>query len=186
MHTTTSVPIAAVLLALAMLGIVRAQPAGDAAAPPRVTICDASPNIANIIRWCEQAIRDYPGVARFHAHLGNAYAFYHRYDEARRSFEKASGLGSADGMRSLGRLYEDGTGVPQDFVEAKKWYEKAAALDDSYAAFRLGVIYEKGLGLEENVADAVRWYREATRLGSLDAGRALSRLWPRDGLPSQR
>jgi TPR repeat protein len=186
MHRLASVPIGAVVLALAVLGIARAQPAGNAGAPPRITGCDAYANIVNIIRACEEAIRDYPGVARFHEHLGRALALHHSYDEARRSFEKASELGSADAMSGLGRLYEDGSSVPQDLAEAKKWYEKAAALDDIYAAFRLGVIYEKGLGLDKSPADAVRWYRKAALLGSLEAERALSRLSPRDGLPAQR
>ena len=178
MHRTISVPLGAVLVAVAMLGIVHAQPAGNAGAPPRITHCDIDANIANIIRSCGEAIRDYPGVARFHEHLGRAYAMNHSYDEARRSFEKASELGSADAMSGLGMLYEEGKGVPQDFAEAKNWYEKAAGLDNSYAAFRLGVIYEKGLGLGGNKAHAVSWYRKAALLGSLDAERALSRLSP--------
>jgi TPR repeat protein len=187
MHRAASVPIGAVVIALAVLGIARAQPAGNEGAPPRITLCDISPNLINIIRACEEAIHDYPDVARFHEHLGRALAALRSYDEARRSFEKAAELGSADGMSGLGGLYEDGRGVPKDFAEAKKWYEKAAALDDRYAALRLGVIYEKGLlGLEKSPADAVRWYRKAALQGSLEAERALSRLSPRDGLPPER
>ena len=30
-------------------------------------------------------------------------------------------------MTSLGRLYENGLGVPRDYGKAREWYEKAAA-----------------------------------------------------------
>jgi tetratricopeptide (TPR) repeat protein len=182
-HKSASVVIGAVVLALAMLGIARAQPAGNPGAPPRLTLCDVTPNIANMVRWCQEAIRTYPEVARFHEHLGRAYLFVHRYGEAQRSLEKAAELGSAGAMRDLGVLYERGSGVPQDFAEAKKWYQKAGVLGDSHAAFRLGVIYEQGLGAVKSLADAVTWYRKAAQLGSLDAERALSRLSPGEGSP---
>jgi TPR repeat protein len=40
-------------------------------------------------------------------------------------------------MVSLGLLYENGKGVPQDYAKAREWYEKAAAKDNADAKTRL-------------------------------------------------
>ncbi len=150
-------------------------PASTAPEPP-LTLCDVSANVANVVRSCEEEIRANPLVARFHDNLGSAYRASRRYDDARRSFERAAELGSAGGMTGLGFLYKEGLGVPQSYVEARKWFEKAAALNDATAAFNLGVLCESGLGIPKSLAEARDWYQKAANLGSLDAKHALARL----------
>jgi TPR repeat protein len=49
------------------------------------------------------------------------------YSEAARWFRKAAEQGSASGQTSLGFLYANGQGVPQDYIEAHKWANLAAA-----------------------------------------------------------
>jgi uncharacterized protein len=34
-------------------------------------------------------------------------------------------------MNSLGLLFKNGQGVPQDYTKAREWYEKAVAKDNS-------------------------------------------------------
>jgi len=41
-------------------------------------------------------------------------------------------------MYSIGRLFELGKGVAQDYVEATRWYSKAADHGDSLAMFSIG------------------------------------------------
>src|SRR5262249_28842236 len=65
---------------------------------------------------------------------------------------------------TLGRLYADGAGVPQNFAEAARWYQKAAA-DDPLAAVSLGDLYAEGRGVDHNDTEATRWYRRAAERG---------------------
>jgi TPR repeat protein len=43
-------------------------------------------------------------------------------------------------MLTLGRLYEDGQGVPRDLAEARRWYEKALAAGNEDAEKQLARI----------------------------------------------
>ena len=44
-------------------------------------------------------------------------------------------------------MYEDGTGVPEDWVEAARWYRKSAEQDNASGQFRLGRAYQFGIGV---------------------------------------
>ena len=48
------------------------------------------------------------------------------YLHAMNSFQKAAALGNATGETDIGYLYQNGQGVPKDWVEALKWHKKAA------------------------------------------------------------
>jgi hypothetical protein len=63
----------------------------------------------------------------------------------------------------LGKLYEDGHGVPQDYVQAAVWYRKAAEQGLSPdARYNLGLLYFYGQGVALDYAEAAHWLREAT------------------------
>jgi uncharacterized protein len=49
----------------------------------------------------------------------------------------------------LGRCYDTGKGVPQDYAEAANWYRKAADQGDAQAQFCLGVKYHIGQGVAQ-------------------------------------
>ena len=46
--------------------------------------------------------------------------------------------GDADAQFTLGGMYADGTGVPQDDAEAVRWYRLAAAQGLAFAQYSLG------------------------------------------------
>ena len=46
--------------------------------------------------------------------------------------------GNAEAQYSLGVLYANGRGVPQDYVQARQWWEQAAAQGHREAPFNLG------------------------------------------------
>ena len=50
-----------------------------------------------------------------------------QYAQAALWYRKAAEQGNADAQLSLGYLYDDGQGVPQDYAEAYFWYYLAAA-----------------------------------------------------------
>ena len=79
--------------------------------------------------------------------------------------------GDAEVQQSLGRMYANGEGVPQDHAEATRWYRLAADQGHAYAQFYLGQGYGFGLGVPKDHAEAARWYRLAA-----DQGNALAQL----------
>ena len=78
------------------------------------------------------------------AEQGNVYAQYtlgisgEDHAENARWFLLAAEQGHSDAQFFLGILYEDGDGVPQDYIEAHKWYNLSAAgasdIDREYLA----------------------------------------------------
>ena len=58
-------------------------------------------------------------------------------------FRKAAEHGYAKAQFRLGRMYENGQGVPQDDVEALKWYRKAAEKGDAEAIKALKIVEQK-------------------------------------------
>ena len=63
--------------------------------------------------------------------------------------------GNTEAQTTLGHLYNNGRGVPQDYTKARQWYEKAAAQGDAGAHFQLGGLY---LGAKDVPRDHVRTY----------------------------
>ena len=106
----------------------------------------------------------------------------------------------------LGKLYEEGVGVPADPGEAAKWYRRAAKArsgntyvysapvgDERYgrvipvatgpatpglseAQYRLGLLYRDGRGVDQNLKRARRWLERAAEKGHEGAVRALAEL----------
>jgi len=84
--------------------------------------------------------------------------------------------GSVTAMRSVGRNYVRGYGVPQNAAEGFKWYRKAAERGNSDAMHTVGGMYFRGDGIPENKAEAIKWLRKAAKLGHKSAKRALKKL----------
>lgn len=105
-------------------------------------------------------------------------------DEAVRWYRAAANTwGPA--MCNLGRLYEAGKGVTQDYAEAARWYrtaiDKAGAVCGEYG---LGLLYEQGLGVPKDRNKAMELYH-GVAAGNADAQRRLFSLYEVDlGLPA--
>ena len=56
-------------------------------------------------------------------------------------------LGSAEACYSLGVMYSEGKGVPQDYKKAVEFYEKACNKNMGEACLNLGVMYARGQGV---------------------------------------
>ena len=94
-------------------------------------------------------------------------------------------------MTSLGRLYENGLGVPRDYDKAREWWEKAAALDNATAMNYLAWLYQSGPGVLRDFGKAREWYEKAAAKeareqlekaaakGDTDAKARLKELGPR-------
>lgn len=62
----------------------------------------------------------------------------------------AEAQGDATAQHNLGLMYDNGNGVPQDFVEAAKWYRLAADQGFATAQSILGFMYGAGLGVPQD------------------------------------
>ena len=83
------------------------------------------------------------------------------YENAREWFEKSAEQGLAQAQFSLGVMYDQGRGVPQNDAKAFEWYEKAAQQGDVDAQLSLGVMYMIGQGVAQNQATAKELFKQA-------------------------
>ena len=86
-----------------------------------------------------------------------------------RWYRKAAEQGLAQAQCNLGRMYDNGEGVPKDATEAVSWFRKAAEKGNPQAQFELGVAYANGEGVVKDEAEAIRWYLKAAEQGDADA-----------------
>ena len=68
-------------------------------------------------------------------------------------------------QNSLGCMYRDGRGVPQDNKQAAHWFKKAAKQGRVDAQFNLGVLYAHGKGVTQNYKFCYIWNSLAAAQG---------------------
>jgi uncharacterized protein len=91
------------------------------------------------------------------------YAAYQKadYETALRLLRPLAEQGDPRAETTLGVMYDEGHGVPQDDAEAVKWYRLAANKGYAQAQFNLGVMYARGEdGPQDNVT-AHMWFNLA-------------------------
>ena len=91
-------------------------------------------------------------------------------------YRKAAEQGNSWGQASLGEMYYEGKGVPQDYAEAARWLKKAVEQGHDIVQHALGYLYEHGLGVPVNSKLAADWYGKAAEQGNADAQYALDSL----------
>ena len=65
--------------------------------------------------------------------------------------------GNARALGRLGFRYENGLGVPQNYIAAVDLYRRAAEQGDTFAQCRLGLSYDKGHGVRQDFILAYKW-----------------------------
>jgi TPR repeat protein len=125
---------------------------------------------------------DYPGTrqARF---VANAFVALGQYylegipksaikkdpDRAREMFSyAASYFGDADAQYNLGRLYLDGTGVPQDPKQAARWLYASAQKGQVQAQALLGTMLFTGEAVPRQAAQGLMWLTLAKDAATAD------------------
>mgnify|MGYP001440917094 CR=1 FL=1 len=71
----------------------------------------------------------------------------------------------AEAQLNLGEKYNNGDGVPQDYVEAVRWYRLAAEQGYANAQYNVGIMYADGDGVAEDNVLAYMWYNLAAAQG---------------------
>jgi hypothetical protein len=116
-------------------------------------------------RVCDEAMRNSPQVARFPFQAARVAMARGDHAAALQLYGKASELGSALAMYSLGLIYLEGKIVPLDYSQARSWYEKAVAMNSAFAMADLASQYETGRGGPPDIAKAFELYRRAATAG---------------------
>lgn len=85
---------------------------------------------------------------------------YHRgdYTTALREWRPLANQGDAVAQYSLGLLYTNGQGVPQDYKTAVYWFRLSANQGNAMAQTKLGLMYERGTGVTQDFVLAHKWY----------------------------
>jgi tetratricopeptide (TPR) repeat protein len=157
------------------------QPCDRLAAAPEDTSRSASVRgikleeikTSDAIAACSEAVRQFPGIDRFHYQLGRALFAAQDYPSALASYKKAFELGNTRALYALGAMYDNGNGVEKDPARARFYYEVAAEMKFAPAIVSLGIQQERGIGGEKDLAKAYSLYRRAADLGD---GRAVNKL----------
>ncbi len=79
--------------------------------------------------------------------------------------QQAANRGLPIAQYRLGKLFEEGTGVPKDIKEARRWTERSANGGNRRAMHNLAMVYAEGNGLPQSYEQAAKWFQEAARMG---------------------
>jgi len=143
--------IALMLLAIAPCAIARAEEPQALQEPGGVeTACDwlaAAPrdlqrppgivgvesaliDIAPAQKACDEALAQYPAVARFHYQAGRVAYVQADYARAFKLFSESAGMGHGLSMTAICGQYFTGRGLTESREHAREWCEKAAIAGD--------------------------------------------------------
>ena len=138
-------------------------------------------DIVPALTACNEAVRQYPNVARFVFQTGRVAHAQKDYVKALNLFEKAADMGSKIAITDTGSIYLFGQGITKDYKKARELFEKADAEGDRLAGALLGMLYQNGWGVTQDYARARQLYEKAAAAGEQLAMRNLGNLYA-DGL----
>jgi uncharacterized protein len=108
---------------------------------------------------------------------GNAAYKAENYEAAFTAFSAGAEQGLAQAQFSIGVMYMEGKGVPQDDQQALDWYRKAAEQGLPKAQYNMGYIYNNGKGVPQDFKQAAGWYRKAADQGAPKAQNSLGIMY---------
>ena len=99
------------------------------------------------------------GFAPAQYEVATQYERNGNYTDAAKWYLKAALQGRSEAQAGLGKLFEDGLGVPQDNAKAAEWYRRAAEHDsDAQGRNELGMLYADGRGVRQDYVEAYKWF----------------------------
>ncbi len=84
-------------------------------------------------------------------------------------YRAAAEAGDPAAQFALGKCYEEGRGVEQDWHTALRWYETAAGLGHAGAQHTLGNCYAYGMDVQPDYQKAFSWFQKAAEQGHPNA-----------------
>ena len=70
--------------------------------------------------------------------------------------------GNPQAQTYVGFMFQNGRGLPQNYVAAADWYRRASEQGVPVAQFNLGLMYDKGHGVPQDYVLAYKWLNVAT------------------------
>lgn len=89
-------------------------------------------------------------------------------------FWRAANMEHAQAAYQVGKMYDEGIGMTQNYANAVDWYKKAGRVLE--AQTRLGVMYAEGIGVKQNYLTAAHHFRSAIILGDTIAARHIREM----------
>jgi uncharacterized protein len=110
-------------------------------------------------------------TASAHAGFDEGMAAYQKnnFSLALKEFTPLAEQGLAEAQFSLGVMYREGQGVPQNNAQAVGWYQKAAERGYAKAQISLALMYSRGQGVPKDESIAADWLRKAAEQGDATA-----------------
>jgi len=105
------------------------------------------------------------GFEEGYSYLGWVHYLDDEYVDAYKNFKKAEEYEDAYSIYMLGKFYEKGLGVDQDYDLTFKYYEKAAQMDYVNSFLRLGHLYFNGYGTNKDIKKAFNYWKKGSDLG---------------------
>jgi TPR repeat protein len=84
-------------------------------------------------------------------------------------YRLAADQGNDSAQFTLGLMYANGQGVPQDYAEAVRSFRKAADQGLAHAQFNLGARYVQGQGVPQDYVSAHMWLSLSAAQNNNDA-----------------
>jgi uncharacterized protein len=100
-----------------------------------------------------------------------------RYQTALELAKAAAEKGEPQAATLIGRLYQEGLGVPRDDVQAAQWYRRGAEQGDINAMFAFGVMLAEGGALKKDRSGAAQMFENAAAKGHVIANYNLAMLF---------
>lgn len=103
--------------------------------------------------------------------LNEAWTAYNigNYKKTRQLVENLAGNGNPRAQTIMGRLFENGLGVPQDMAVAAQWFQLAAEQNYAEAQVLLAYCYEIGAGVPKNPQEVMNLFTRAAEAGNAEA-----------------
>ena len=79
-------------------------------------------------------------------------------------------------MTVIGKLYDDGDGVPQNYNEAMKWYHQAAEKGEAVAMNNIAIMYANGEGVTKDLVTAKSQLQKSADAGYEPARQSLQEI----------
>jgi hypothetical protein len=88
-----------------------------------------------------------------------------------RWLEAAAEGGNVDAMIYLGRVFQTGVGILQNFAQASRWINTAAMRGSIEGMLEMGLLYRDGVGVQKDYVKAYAWLNRAAAARNIDAVR---------------
>ncbi|GMB89976.1 hypothetical protein NHP190002_06570 [Helicobacter ailurogastricus] len=86
-------------------------------------------------------------------------------------------MGNGWGYYNLGKLYEKGTAIPQDYNKALEYFQKAGDLGVSRGYYKVALMYKNAQGVPKDYSKAFEFFQKAVKIGSDEAYEHLKKMY---------